>query len=219
MTAPVTTPSPDQLVTRGATAVTRASAAERKRRQRERDRQAAELVYEQEDWQLFLDYNTLCQKAGCYPDDLRKIAIKELCDNALDAATDPKNVSISVDQEGVCTVFNDGVGLDPDKVPDFFRVNRPLRSTKQKRLPVRGALGNGLRVVMGAVVVYEGWITVETRGHLLKLGVDPATGKTIVTAHERVEQSPGVRVRIWLPPHISKADITPACNSCVCNFG
>ena len=73
-------------------------------------------------------------------------------------------------------------------------------------------------VQQGSIMNYQ-TITVETRGHLLKLGVDPATGKTIVTAHERVEQSPGVRVRIWLPPHISKADITPACNSCVCNFG
>src|SRR5688572_13843946 len=54
-------------------------AVERKRRQRERERG---LVYETEDWQLFLDLATLPQKAGCQPYNLRKVVLKELVDNA-----------------------------------------------------------------------------------------------------------------------------------------
>jgi hypothetical protein len=51
------------------------SAAQRKRRQRARDRT---LLYSRDDWGLFLDAETLPQKAGCHPDHLRKVVLKEL---------------------------------------------------------------------------------------------------------------------------------------------
>jgi hypothetical protein len=41
-------------------------------------------------------------------------------------------------------------------VPRLFAVNRPLLSSKLKRLPLRGMLGHGLRVVMGAVAAFDG---------------------------------------------------------------
>jgi hypothetical protein len=37
-----------------------------------------------------------------------------------------------------------------------FSINRPMVSTKLLRLPTRGALGNGLRVVTGAVLASGG---------------------------------------------------------------
>ena len=49
------------------------------------------------------------------------------------------------------------------------------------RLPLRGMLGNGLRVVVGAVAASEGSLVVETRGHRLTLAVDPVHGTTTVT--------------------------------------
>ncbi len=36
-------------------------------------------------------------------------------------------------------------------------------------MPLRGMLGNGLRVVMGAVAASDGWLAIETRGHRLTL--------------------------------------------------
>lgn len=68
-----------------------ATAAERKRRQRERER-AADLMFRREDWHLFIDPQNLPQKAGCHPNDLMKLVLKELVDNALDAGA---NVSIT----------------------------------------------------------------------------------------------------------------------------
>jgi hypothetical protein len=56
-------------------------AAERKRQQRARD---AALMYERQDWQLFLDLVTLPRKAGCQPKDLGQIVLRELVDNGLD---------------------------------------------------------------------------------------------------------------------------------------
>ena len=114
---------------------------ERKRLQRERQHP---IVYERDDWQLFLDPETLPQKAGCQPDKLAALVLKELVDNALDAGAD---ATLTSDGKH-WIVRDDGPGIDPEQVANLFAVNRKLRSSKLKRLPTRGMLGNGLRVVM-----------------------------------------------------------------------
>ena len=77
--------------------------------------------------------------------------LKELVDNALD-----KGANARIDhQDGAWVVSDDGPGLDPTEVVRLFAVNRPLLSSKLKRLPLRGMLGNGLRVVAGAVVAFN----------------------------------------------------------------
>ena len=168
-------------------------ATERKRRQRERDRT---LLFERQDWQLFLDPATLPQKAGCQPENLRQIVLRELVDNALDAGA---HVTLQQHEEGIWIVTDDGPGLDPADVPRLFSVNRPLLSSKRRRLPLRGMLGNGLRVVAGAVAASEeGWLAVATRGHRLTLAVDPATGTTRVTEDRPVPVAPGLTVSIIL---------------------
>lgn len=167
-----------------------AASAERKRRQRKR-----ELIYERDDWQLFLDLATLPQKAGCYPFQLNQIVLKELVDNALDAGA---NVSLEyIGDQWI--VHDDGPGINPADVPKLFSINRPLLSSKLVRLPSRGMLGNGLRVVMGAVSVRGGILIVETRGHRLHLATDSASGETLVVADELISKSPGTTVRLSLP--------------------
>jgi DNA topoisomerase VI subunit B len=91
---------------------------------------------------------------------LGEIVPKELVDNALDAGA---NVSLGHDGD-TWIVSDDGPGLDPVDVPRLFSVNRALLSSKLKRLPLRGMLGNGPRVVVGAVVANEGMLVVETHG-------------------------------------------------------
>ena len=63
-------------------------AADRKRRQRERDRAkataTAPLLYERQDWQLYVNSSTLPQKAGCDPSEIGKCVIKDITDNGLD---------------------------------------------------------------------------------------------------------------------------------------
>jgi hypothetical protein len=175
------------------------SAAERKRQQRERERQGA-LFYQREDWSLFLDRATLPQKAGCYSQDLPAIILKEVVDNALDTGA---NATIKRDGN-FWIISDDGPGLDPERIPEIFCVNRALLSTKLKRLPLRGMLGNGLRVVMGATAAFpSASITVETRGHRLDLAVDRSTGFTTVTSDQAIEDRRGLTVRISLgeDPH------------------
>jgi hypothetical protein len=178
--------------------VTPLSVAERKRRQRERARSAA-LLYSREDWQLFLEIATLPQKAGVQPHDLPTLVLKELVDNALDAGA--SDVSLSKVWRGSTleyVIADDGPGLEPSIVSTLFSVNRPLLSSKLRRLPLRGMLGNGLRVVAGAVAASEGSLVVETRGHRLVLRIDDITGRTTIVTDEPVSPTPGAVVRVAL---------------------
>jgi hypothetical protein len=72
--------------------------------------------------------------------------VKEIVDNALDAGAE--NVAVVEGTQYRCWIRDDGPGLASDDVPRLFAVNRPLLSSRLKRLPTRGMLGNGLRVVM-----------------------------------------------------------------------
>ena len=183
--------SPGRVVTSGRRAGT--PAAERKRQQRERDRA---LMFERDDWTLFLNPATLPQKAGCQPEYLRQIVLREVVDNALDAGA---HVTLR-QHDDIWIVADDGPGLDPADVPRLFSVNRPLVSSKCRRLPLRGMLGNGARVIVGAVAASEGSLVVETRGHRLTLAVDAASGITTVTEDCPVPAEPGVTVYITFGP-------------------
>jgi hypothetical protein len=167
----------------------------------ERERLARKPIYfERTDWSLFLDQRTLPQKAGCQPHDLRRLVLRELVDNALDAGA---NVTVGVDHDGPgwWVIADDGPGLEPERVPQLFSVNRPLLSSKQIRLPTRGMVGNGLRVVMGVVSAFDGRLTVETSGRRLELAVDRDTGLTVVASDEAISLTTGLSVRINLGGH------------------
>ena len=160
---------------------------ERKRLQRARERR---IVYDRDDWELFLDQETLPQKAGCQPSELSALVLKELVDNALD-----EGGHVTVKQDGRWWIVgDDGPGIDPDQVPELFAVNRPLRSSKLKRLPTRGMLGNGLRVVTAWARLF----IVETRGVRLTLRVDEVTGHTDIVRQEAISLAPGLTIRLPL---------------------
>jgi hypothetical protein len=151
-------------------------------------------LYQREDWYLYLDPKTLLQKAVFFPLYHKRIVLKELADNELDSGA---NVSLEY-VSGQWVVCDDGPGIDPAIVRKLFSVNRSLLSSKLKRFPLRGMLGNGLRVVMGAVAVSGGILTVETRGHRFQLETDRATGETVVVADEPIPRKSGTAVRLSL---------------------
>jgi Histidine kinase-, DNA gyrase B-, and HSP90-like ATPase len=182
--------------------MTDTTAAERMRRYRTRKKAAADaeaakpLMFERADWQLFLDPATLPQKAGCSPTEIGAAALKELVDNALDSGA---SVTM-LDADGAIWITDDGPGIDPDQVAALFAVNRPMLSSKLKRRPLRGMLGNGLRVVMGAVAAYDGKIAVSSRGRRQELTVDKITGKTIVLNSMSADVVKGTRIEISFHP-------------------
>ena len=96
-------------------------------------------MYVREDWTLFRTLSTLCQKAGVSPDHLRRVVVKELTDNALDASDSAR---IGQTEDGGYFVQDEGPGIpgSPDEIAALFSLNRRLTSSKLERLPSRGAL-------------------------------------------------------------------------------
>ena len=72
-------------------------------------------------------------------------------------------------------------------------------SSKLLRLPQRGALGNGLRVVAGAVLASGGTLTVITRNRRLELRPE-RDGTTTVVSDKAVEFPVGTRIEIVFGP-------------------
>ncbi len=139
------------------------------------------VIFKNEDWELFCNANTLSQKAGVPKHKIGLLVAKELTDNALDVSGNVEIGYIEKDYSS-CSFFvkNNGSGIpgSDKQIASLFSVKRPLLSTKKIRLPSRGALGNGLRVVTGAIISYGGSLEVATRGRILKLSPQE-TGETL----------------------------------------
>jgi hypothetical protein len=159
---------------------------------------AQNLKFERADWTSFRTVEGLQQKAGVAPGRLRRLVLKELTDNALDTGTRANVGEIAGDGY---FVEDQGPGLDSKAVANLFSINRRLVSTKLLRLPTRGALGNGLRVVAGAVLASDGFLIVETRGARLRLqpGRD---GYTQVVERSASARRIGTRIEIVFGPDL-----------------
>jgi hypothetical protein len=139
------------------------------------------LKFEREDWSLFRTVEGLSQKAGVPKDKLSQLVLKELADNGLDEGAQVRVGSLP---GGGYFVEDDGRGIDgtPEKIAQLFSIARPMISTKLLRLPTRGALGNGLRVVAGAVLASQGSLVVITRNRRIVLRPERDGTTTVVSA-------------------------------------
>jgi hypothetical protein len=152
------------------------------------------LKFEREDWTSFRTIEGLTQKAGVAKNKLTRLVLKEIADNALDTGTD---VEIGELPEGGYFVADTGRGIDgtPEQIARLFSIRRPMVSTKLMRLPHRGALGNGVRVVAGAVLASGGTLVVVTRNRRIVLRPEH-DGTTTVVAVTPVEFPVGTRIEI-----------------------
>jgi hypothetical protein len=159
---------------------------------------------ERPDWALFRTIDGLQQKAGVPAARLRRLVLKELADNALDAGG---QIAFGAVEGCADTHFveDDGPGLDgtPEEIASLFSIRRPMRSSKLLREPQRGALGNGLRVVAGAVLASEGSLTVITRNQHIVISPQ-ADGSTMVVKVERVDHPVGTRIEIGFGPELPR---------------
>ena len=162
-----------------------------------------EFTFEREDWTLFRSLSTLSQKAGVPVHLLPKLVLKELADNALDAGG---TVRVGQLEDGGWYVEDDGPGIagEPADIARLFSIRRPLVSSKLLRLPTRGALGNGLRVVAGAVLASDGRLVLETRGRRLELR--PQDNGDTLAAFEPCARTTGTRIEIRLGEGLSGSD-------------
>ena len=161
-------------------------------------------MFERADWTLFRTAEGLQQKAGVPLRLLRRLVFKELGDNALDGGGRLRFGPVEADRE-TFFVEDDGPGLDgtPKQIAELFSIARPLRSSKLLRLPQRGQLGNGLRVVAGAVLASEGTLVVITRNHRITLQ-PKSDGSTSVINVVKADQPVGTRIEISFGPALPK---------------
>jgi hypothetical protein len=156
------------------------------------------------DWRDFLDLATLPRKAGCSPKDLARVVYKEAVDNACDAGTGV-NALWWADSKGNIglSVKDQGPGLDPEQVPIVYSPNRPQLSSKRIRRVQRGILGNGCRVIGGAVAATGGSLMVDTRGHRLTLQMNTTIGRMLVASDEQIPPEPGLTLYVALGPALA----------------
>ena len=134
--------------------------------------------------------------------------LKEIADNGLDAGAVvevgelPKGRGYFVD--------DDGPGIDgtPEEIARLFSIRRSMMSSKYLRRPTRGAVGNGLRVVAGAVLASEGTLTAITRNRRIELLPEWRDGSTTVVSVKSVKRPVGTRVEIGFGP------VSPAMMTC-----
>jgi hypothetical protein len=160
--------------------------------------ESVDFQIERPDWTQFRSLGTLGQKAGVPAAHLRRLALKELVDNALDAGG---QMTLRQPQPGHYVIKDDGPGIDgsPEQVARLFSIERGLVSSKLWRKPLRGALGNGLRVVAGALIASGGgFLIVTTRNR--RLAITPLEdGGSAVTAEE-ADFPIGTRIEISFGP-------------------
>ncbi len=168
-----------------------------------------------EDWTLFRSLGTLGQQAGVSQEDLAVVVAKELADNALDASGACR---VALAPPNGFIVEDDGPGMPRDTPHDIamlFSIARPLVSSKLTRLPTRGALGNGLRVVAGAVLASDGTLQVTTNGQVLRLIPQDDGGTRAVLVGQDTRAGTRVEVQLGSALPVSEERLRWARNACL----
>lgn len=150
-------------------------------------------MFIREDWVLFRNMDTLPQKAGVTIEKMGLLIAKELADNALDSCG---NCEVGCIGNNGFYVKDNGTGIDIEKLPELFSINRPLISSKLLRLPTRGAMGNGLRVVCGAVAATNGKLYVSTKGKRYKMVIQ-SDGRTLAEVVDDYDDT-GTLIEVYL---------------------
>jgi DNA topoisomerase VI subunit B len=152
------------------------------------------------DTALFSSLQGLTMQSGVPAYLLRRLVLKELADNALDAADAVgRSGQVRIEQTtgNVYVIEDQGAGMDgsPNEIATMFSLGRVMISTKFWRLPSRGCLGNGLRIIVGTVAATGGTIEITTRN--CRLVLRPLkSGRTEIVSTEPADHPVGTRLAV-----------------------
>jgi Histidine kinase-, DNA gyrase B-, and HSP90-like ATPase len=157
----------------------------------------------------FASVEGLTRMAGVGEYLLRRLIAKEVTDNALDERDRVGEGSVSICRKGDDTYIvedeGNGISQDLDVLRDLFSTSRPMVSGKFLRKPSRGMLGNGLRVMVAAVALSNGTITIESRGKRTTLQ-PRRTGSTEIIAQNPAPRRRGTKITYTLDDEIIPSD-------------
>ena len=152
----------------------------------------------------------LQKETGQPPDQFRHMALKELLDNALDAAEsaglapDVRVEFVETDNGLTLTIADNGRGI-PAQVVERI-IGDFSASTSDKacyRSPMRGAQGNALKTVIGMPVALgadRSRLAIVAAGvqHDIEIWVSPA-GDIRHNHHQSAADAPGTRITVMIP--------------------
>jgi hypothetical protein len=170
----------------------------------------ADVEFTRHDWSIYV--SNLPQRAGVSFSRIRALVLKELVDNALDE-TDRVGrygeVTLTQEGEHTYTVTDRGRGFadSPDELAPRFSIAKGMVSSKQWRKPARGCVGNGLRVIVGAVVSGGGRIIVRTRNQAVTLRAR-LDGTTAVDEVAPIDWPTGTAITVEIDPKYPAAPVT-----------
>lgn len=161
-------------------------------------------MFKRDDWTMFRNLTTLSQKAGVPTHKLRALIVKELVDNALDASHQQCVFGKEADNSYYVQDFGPGLNMSKPELEAIFSINRPLTSSKVIRRPSRGALGNGLRVVVGCIMSSGGELVVETNGSRYDFEFDIAKGTSKIWNKSKSLIHSGTKITVRLGDSVPK---------------
>ena len=157
----------------------------------------------------------LAKRMGCPRAFWLRAAVKELIDNALDAAEEigrAPEIVVTIDADRL-TVAHAGSGMPPELVERLCDRSERTSSREAYAAPDRGAQGNALQVLMALSLGfgrYQAVTTITSRGveHLIVLRVNRLEGRIEVERIERpVPETSGTTVTLTWPGPIDLAEV------------
>ena len=157
----------------------------------------------------YFEASTLQTQTGQEPEDFAAVVVKELLDDALDAAEKagvaPRILLDVAERDGnlVITVSDNGGGIPPQVVERILNFQVLVSDTAAYVSPTRGQQGNGLKTVIGIPYSLGGRdpIVIETQGvrYRIRPTIDAAGYVHIDPGAEQMEDRPGTTITVTLP--------------------
>jgi DNA topoisomerase VI subunit B len=123
----------------------------------------------------FCSQRELVNQTGHAVEDWPLVVLKELLDNALDAAEEAgvaPNIEIEVSKDGIAVTDN-GPGIAPESVGDILDYTSRVSSREAYVSPTRGAQGNALKTILAMPFSLDGEsgeTVIESQGVLHRIG-------------------------------------------------
>jgi uncharacterized protein (DUF2267 family) len=136
------------------------------------------------------------------------VVMKELVDNALDAAeihgVNPEiSITCDIGQEITLTITDNGPGLGTDTIKKILNFNSRVSSNSIYRSPTRGAQGNAWKTVLGIPGALGGTdpVIIESQGikHIVRAWADPAGIVRVEHDQEQGSITTGCSVTVTIP--------------------